>query len=277
MYLYKKQQILSRNQRGFSLMEMMTVIVVLSVIMGAVFKSINLTQQTSASEQVKLDNTQQAREFIDQITSDLRNAGYPYKRNMTLGIVDPLSQNAAPQNVFTSAYDAYNAPGLIFVNNSSLWFTGNVDGAASATQAGTANVDIVRYDYVGAGGGTNCPCLRRTEFPRNGGDPVTDAGTIPAGLAPQLEIQGVQNGTGAADAIFTVYDTAGNAVALPIDFGNNAGTIAGINSISIVLTVKSANRDYTGTYPTTTVVSSVALSNECSEALVNGQNPAFCQ
>ena len=277
MYLYKKQQSFSRKQRGFSLLEMMTVIVVLSIIMAAVFKTINLTQQTSASEQVKLDNTQQAREFIDQISSDLRNSGYPYKRNMTLGIVDPQNPNAAPQNVFTSAYDPYNAPGLIYVNNGSLWFTGNVDGAASPTQAGTANVEMVRYDYVGAGGGTNCPCLRRTEFPRNGGDPVTDAGTIPAGLAPQLEIQGVQNGTGAADAIFTVYDTAGNAIPLPIDFDNNAGIIAGINSISIVLTVKSPNRDYTGTYPTTTVVSSISLSNQCSEALVNGQNPAFCQ
>lgn len=266
----------SRSQAGFSLVEMMIVILVLMIIMGAVFKSINLTQQTSASEQVKLDNTQQAREFIDQITSDLRNAGYPDRRNMSLNIVDPLNQNAAPQNYFTSAYDPYNSPGLVFVGNGSLWFTGNVNGAAGS-QAGTANAEIIRYDYVPAGGGTNCPCLRRTEFPRNGGDPVADANNIPANLAPQLEIQGVQNGTNAANAIFTVFDTAGNAIPLPIDFDNNSSQLAGINSINIALTVQSSSRDYTGARPVTTVVSSISLTNTCSGAMVNGQTPQFCK
>src|SRR6185369_5463733 len=187
----KIPQVLQRcnKQGGFSLIEMMVVMLVLSVIMGAVFLSINQAQKVSTSEQGKLDNTQQAREFIDQITSDLRNSGYPYKRNMSNGTVDPLSPNAAPQNVFNSAFDPYNAPGLIYVDNGSLWFTGNVNGV-TGNQAGTANVEIIRYDYAATG--TNCPCLRRTEFTRAGGDPLVDAQTIPAGAPPQLEIQGVQ-------------------------------------------------------------------------------------
>lgn len=264
----------SKNQGGFSLIEMMVVILVLSIIMGAVFKSIYQTQKVSSSEQIKLDNTQQAREFIDQITSDLRNSGYPYKRNMSNGTVDPLSPNATPQNVFNSAYDPYNAPGLIYVDNGSLWFTGNVNGAAG-NQAGTANVEVIRYDYSAAG--TNCPCLRRTEFTRAGGDPLVDAQTIPAGSAPQLEIQGVQGGTSAADAIFAVYDTGGNRIPLPIDIDTAAGTIAGINSITVTLSVQSPNADYTGAFPVSTVISTISLWNQCSEALVNGQNPKFCQ
>src|SRR5947208_12606982 len=69
-------------QKGFSLIEMMVVLAIITIIMASVFKSIDLTQRTSRSQQVKLDLTQQAREFIDQLTRDLRNAGYPYQRNM---------------------------------------------------------------------------------------------------------------------------------------------------------------------------------------------------
>jgi hypothetical protein len=73
-----------------------------------------------------------------------------------------------------------------------------------------------------------------------------------------------------------VYDDTGAAVALPIDFDNNATTIAGINSLRVVMTVQAAQKDSTGARPMTTVVSSVALSN-CSEALGNGNTPQYCQ
>jgi prepilin-type N-terminal cleavage/methylation domain-containing protein len=263
----------TEKQQGFSLIEMLVVTLVITIIMGSVFKSINLTQQTSRTQQVKLDLTQQAREFIDQLTRDLRNSGYPYVRNMANGIVDPNNNNAAPYNVFSSAYDPYNAPGLIYVNNGSLWFAGDLDGSTSA--AGVAKVKIVRYDYIAAGANEpNCPCLRRTEFDRAGGDPYTDASTLGAAVQ-QLEIQGVQNGNSAANPIFTVYDNTGNAITLPINFDSGA-TIAGINSLKVILTVQSTQPDVNGSFPVTTVVSSIALTN-CSEALVNGQTPQYCQ
>jgi hypothetical protein len=251
---------------------MMVVLAIITIIMGSVFKAIDLTQQTSRSQDMKLDLTQQAREFVDQLTHDLRNAGYPYMRNMANGMVDSNNGNSAPFNLYTSAYDKYNAPGLIYVDNGSLWFAGDLDGTGAA---GVADVKIVRYDYVPAGiSEPYCPCLRRTEFNRNGGDPFTDANT--PGTAPaQLEIQGVQNGIGAADAIFTVYDTTGAAITLPIDF-NSGATIAGINSLKVVLTVQSPQADRTGVRPSVTVVSSVALTN-CSEAMVGGQTPPYCK
>ncbi len=262
----------SITESGFSLIEMMVVVLVITVIMGVVFKSINLTQQTSRSQQIRLDLTQQSREFVDQISGDLRNSGYPYKRNMSLGIVDPANASAAPFNTYASAYDLYNAPGLIYVDNGSLWFAGNVDGTNAAP--GVAKVQIVRYDYVAAGNG--CPCLRRTEFTRNGGDPLADAQNT-GGAVAQLEIQGIQGGTTAADAIFTVYDATGNPIALPIDFDNNAQTLASINSLKVVLTVRSKSKDFNGETPVTTVVSSMSLMNSCSEALLNGYTPPFCE
>src|SRR5437667_5179419 len=199
----------SRN-RGFSLVEMMVVMAVITIIMASVFKSINLTQQTSRNQQIKLDLTQQARQFVDQLTIDLRNAGYPNQRNMT-NVSDP---NTAGSPAFISPADTYNAPGLIYVDTGQLWFAGDLDGTTSALYPGSANVRIVRYDYYAVG--TNCPCLRRTEFARSGGDPVLDAQN-PGTAVAQLEIQGVQNA-----AIFTVYDDTGTALTLPLDIKANA-------------------------------------------------------
>src|SRR5215467_9752204 len=78
-----------KKQTGFSLIEMMVVLAIITLIMGSVVKAIDLTQQTARTQQVKLDLTQQAREFVDQLTHDLRNAGFPTQRNMTNATNDP--------------------------------------------------------------------------------------------------------------------------------------------------------------------------------------------
>src|SRR5690349_19401850 len=100
-------------QSGFSMIEMMIVIAVLMFIMCSVSECSDLTQRTSRNQQVKLDLTQQAREFVDQLTRDLRNAGYPYQRNMANGTADPSS----PAYNFINATSPHNAPGLIYVDN----------------------------------------------------------------------------------------------------------------------------------------------------------------
>src|SRR5581483_2796298 len=243
---------LPRCQRGFSLLEMLVVVAVITVIMGAVLKSIDLTQKASTSEQVKLDLTQQAREFMDQITRDLRSVGYPNSRNMSQGAVDSAG------HPLTYPATAENGVGLIKIDYNTLWFAGDIDGAANAD--GTAQVKIVKYDYYSTG--TNCPCLRRTEYLRTSySDPVQDAANATA--TAQMEIQGVQNGASAADPIFTAYDpTTGTAVTLPVDFTGNATTMAKINSLKVVLAVQSPYKDIVnGSYPVTRVISTIALSN----------------
>jgi prepilin-type N-terminal cleavage/methylation domain-containing protein len=266
-------------EKGFSLIEMMVVLAVITIIMGVVFKSIALTQQTSTSQQIKLDLTQQARQFVDQLTRDLRSAGYPNTRDMAQGSTDPLYAGACPDtttNSVTSPCDPSNGVGLIYVNFNQLWFAGDVDGTGTTDGGGnllgTANVKIIKYDYFPVG--PNCPCLRRSEYLRTTyQDPVADAnGTV---AVDQMEIQGVQNGT-PADPIFTAYDpTTGAAEPWPIDFTNTANQMAKINSLRIVLAVQSSSRDTTGAFPITRVVSTVALSN-CSEAWGGTRNTFSC-
>jgi prepilin-type N-terminal cleavage/methylation domain-containing protein len=273
--------IVSREaEAGFSMIEMLVVILVITIIMGSVFKSINLAQQTSSSQQVRLDLTQQAREFMDQLTRDMHSSGYPNLRNMSSNETDTNVGNCpdGTTNLLKSPCDPTNGVGLIKIDVGTLWFAGDVDGTENyvgGVPQGTAQVKIIRYDLVPAGKNEpNCPCLRRTEYLRNAyQDPVADANATVANA--QLEIQEVQNGT-AADPIFTAYDpTTGLAVGLPIDFTNNANTVASINSLRVVLAVQSRLPDSNGAFPVTRVVSSIALNN-CSEALGVSGLPLSC-
>ena len=259
------------SQKGFSLMEMLIVVAIVGIVMAGLFRVIGLMQRTSTSEQVKLDLTQQAREFIDQLSHDLRSAGYPNVRNMSQGSVD------AAGNLLTYPATPENAVGLIYVNYNQLWFAGNVDGTAqldsSGNPNGTANVRIIKYDLIPTG--TKCPCLRRSEYVRSSYlDPVADAQNTTT--PDQLEIQGVQNGNGWNDAIFTAFDpTTQSAITQAIDFTNSASIIAKVNSLRVVMAVQSPYKDGTGAYPVTQVVSTIALSN-CSEAHGSTRNSFSC-
>ncbi len=59
---------------GFSLLELMIVLIILLGISAAIFQTINLTTQRSSAEQTKVDMFQEAREFMDQMSRDLRQA-----------------------------------------------------------------------------------------------------------------------------------------------------------------------------------------------------------
>src|SRR5260370_7029615 len=67
-----------RLQDGFSLIETMIVVAVISIIMASGFKALNLTQQTSAAHPGKLDLTPPNRGFMDQPTPPFRPPPYPH-------------------------------------------------------------------------------------------------------------------------------------------------------------------------------------------------------
>src|SRR5438874_5221572 len=175
---------MARQESGFSLLELLIVLIIMLTISAAIFQTINLTTQRSSAEQTKVDMFQEAREFMDQMSRDLRQAGYPNPRNM-----DP--------SVFTNPIirDHHAAVGLVQVDAGDLWFEGDVDG--------TGTVSVVRYHYDTTG--TNCPCLKRSQVAKAQGDPLANTN-----FQYQVEVQGVQSSN-----IFTAY-TGGAAVGLPV-------------------------------------------------------------
>ena len=73
----------AKNQRGFSLLELMIVIVILLAMMATVFQLVNQAIARSGTEQAKLDMFQESREFMDQLSRDLHEAGYPSTQNLS--------------------------------------------------------------------------------------------------------------------------------------------------------------------------------------------------
>ena len=229
------------RQYGFSLLELMVVLLVLSVMMGTVFQQINLVQQRNAAEQNKIDIFEEARTFVDQMTRDLHLAGYPNPRNFAPGYI-------------TGPNDQHAAVGLMKVAVDQIWFEGDVDGDGA--------VDSVQF-YLDSTG-NNCPCLKRSQTLKLSGNPLTGHSSA----TNQAEVQNVQNGT-SSNPIFQAYDINGNLITLPVDFSSNASTLASIRSVKVTITVQSAIMDFkTRTYPITTLVSSVDLDN-CSQAAVS--------
>src|SRR5213592_1977147 len=96
---FKQEKVGTRREitiRGFSLMELLIVLIILLITAGAIFQVINLSMERSSTEQTKLDMFQEAREFMDQMSRDLRQAGYPSTQNVSSGLLtaSPVSNDS---------------------------------------------------------------------------------------------------------------------------------------------------------------------------------------
>ncbi|HET9284573.1 MAG TPA: prepilin-type N-terminal cleavage/methylation domain-containing protein [Candidatus Angelobacter sp.] len=206
-----KKKTKSLRQGGFSLLELLMVILLLSIIVGALFSQIERAQVRYRVEDQKLDITQQEREFIDQFTRDLHQAGYP-----------------AP-TVYGGQYDLtsnFTAAGVWSISDTDLHMEGDVDG--------TGVVSVVEYSYVA--GASPCPCLRRSVTPKQ------------PGLAPSAQVPGttytqVENVVPlAGQPIFAAYDASGNKLSSSIPLVNNNG-LSNIKSVRITVTTQGTNKD----------------------------------
>ena len=225
---------------GFSLIEFTVVVAIVLGISGAVFQVINMATQRAATEQTKVDMFQEAREFIDQMARDLRQAGYPSPRNM--------DESVFTQNPLIKDHVA--AAGLVKVGPGDLWFEGDMDGDGT--------VSVVRY-HLDTSTSDNCPCLRRSKLPKIDGDPLTGQTTPDYAV----EVQGVQN-----TDIFSAFNN-GTAVGLPVDTSLSTGTvIATVDTVQATLTLEASEIDpQTRKKPKTTLVATVRLNN-CSQAAI---------
>jgi prepilin-type N-terminal cleavage/methylation domain-containing protein len=122
-----------KGSAGFTLIESMIAILVLTIFMVAVFSLINKSQTHYRVETQKVDFTQQQREFIDQFTRDLHQAGFP------------TANSLGPANA------AQAAQGLTTLSQTDLIMQGDLDGTG---------VQTVEYVYNPATA-PNCNCLQR--------------------------------------------------------------------------------------------------------------------
>jgi prepilin-type N-terminal cleavage/methylation domain-containing protein len=173
-------------QAGFSLLELMIVCAILSIVMIAIVRGINITVQRSEAEQTKVDLTQSAREFVDEFERDLHQAGYPNCRMVTTLVAGIPVANNCPADYSAGGQAAAANPalavGLVYVSSTRIIFEGAMDG--------TGTVYSVQYRLVDAAGNNpplSCPCiLQRSEQAKN------PAGVLPL-AQPTFFSQELQN------------------------------------------------------------------------------------
>jgi prepilin-type N-terminal cleavage/methylation domain-containing protein len=233
------------GSKGFSLIELLVVMLLMSTILGAILDQIAVVLQRSRIEQAKVDIVQESRAFIDQFVRDVHGTGYP-----SIRMFDTSSWTTGPLSpIYT---EPKLAAGIIFIGPSEIKFEGDVSGDGI--------VDIVDYNLLATG--NNCPCLQRGAVNKSSGSAVYSN-----------DVQNVQSAGTTADPIFVGYTASGIAVT-SADMTTLTGrqALATIKSVQIRLKTKAGVLDpQTHLAPETTLSGQVSIVN-CSLAATGQAN-----
>lgn len=272
-----------RRQRGFSLIELLMVVAILTIVMGVIFQQMASLQRKYRSEETKVDMFAEGREFVDQFSRDMHQAGYPSNKIYTTTALNNPRES-----------DSRLAVGIVAANAVDLWFEGDIDGDGF--------VDSVRYTLCNSTGacgfnaGGRCPCtLQRSQIVKlNGTSPwlqprsyAMEVGGVVnsvgmGGAAASIPIAGqsaLVTGAGTVVqnddvlfvnlkniAVFTYYDRNGAPVNVNTSIATQAGRdiIRNIKSVQMVLNLVGTTADgQTGWKPYVTLGAIAKLQN-CS-------------
>jgi prepilin-type N-terminal cleavage/methylation domain-containing protein len=234
------------KQAGFSLVELMVVVAILTVVFGIVVSGIADLQRRSSAENSKVDMTQAMRDFVDQSVRDIHQAGYPSYKMYNAGTAfTPVSSTSDPYYNFQNglAENTQVAAGLVSVSSSSIHFEADTDGTG------------VKEEYIQLASST-CPCTLQRGVVAKVASPPTSGQSTPSYYS---ELSNVTNNN-----IFKAYDGTGAAVTLPVDISTTTGqtTMKTIRTIEMTVNVQSPNKDLTTKVaPTASVTASARIEN----------------
>src|SRR6266481_6767688 len=199
------------TQSGFTAVEMMISLLILGIITGGIFAQIDLAQQRAFSEQVKLDNFQEARDFVDQFFRDVNQIGYPNSRMVDS---NPLTTSWSPLLASPLINDNRMAIGLVKIDANAIQFEGDMNGDG-----------IVQSIIYMINGSASVACaLQRSQVDKVTGDPLTGQ------TAPNW---GTETNDVITNPIFSYFNADGTQVTPPVDISTGAAIIASVKTIKI--------------------------------------------
>lgn len=195
-------------------------ILILGIVIAGVFRQIQMAQVRYGVEGQKLDMTQQEREFIDQLTRDLHQAGYP-----------SVSQYGNLVDLNSPLVSA----GVWSISQNGLAMEGDVDGDGV--------VETIRYNYNdgsgwGGPGPNPCPCLQRSQSQKIGDWPWNQPAPV-----YYTEVQNIIPVAGRP--FFAAYQTDGSTVDLTTPIVLGSGATVNPNSRSALQAIKSVRITFT--------------------------------
>lgn len=233
------------RQNGFSLLEMMVAVLILSVVTAGLFVQIDSAQQRAFSEQIKLDNFQEARDFVDQFFRDVNQIGYPNSR-----MVDTTSVSWSPALASPLINDNRMAIGLVKIDANEIRFEGDMNGDGV----------VQSIIYMVNGSGSCALCLQRSQVDKASADPLTG----------QTRNWGTEVNDVINNSTFSYFKADGTQVtALPVDISTPSGaqTIASIKTIQVSLVIRNNTvLDPKTRQPVETTFQGEVSLNNCSMA-----------
>jgi prepilin-type N-terminal cleavage/methylation domain-containing protein len=241
------------REAGFSLLEMLVVLLILGIVSAGLFSQINTAQQRAFSEQVKLDNFQEARDFVDQFFRDINQIGYPSLRMVNTASTS-WSPTLATQLTYPWASTYVNddrlAVGLVKIDANTIQFEGDMNGDGV----------VQSVVYMINGSGTCTLCLQRSQAAKISADTLTG----------QTPTWGTEVNDVISSPIFTYFQANGTQITtLPMDISTLAGAqaLASVKTIRVSLIIRDNTiLDPQSRQPIETTFQGEVSLNNCSMA-----------
>lgn len=193
----------SRQQRGFSLIEILIAVAILLAVTAIVFSHITVFQNRSRVEQGAVENFQDSRASLDLINRDLHSAGFPNQHQYNSSPSPVLSLNG------TISTDPRAANGVYSLTATRLVMEGDVNSDGVVEQ--------VIYQLIPdpAGNGNSCPCvLQRAQvskvlgsMPDTYGNAASNFTTVAGGIINSGGTYTIAGTTTAANGTVFTLDT----------------------------------------------------------------------